>query len=314
MRRIVFVAILTGLVAAAPVAQERPIRRFTIPALITAVAFSADGKNIVAWDPAGWSSWDAETGRRTAREPVLAKACGRVATLPRSEDGRTIGASCDGRLILFDVASTKSIGEWKLGEKQTPILFTATPDGSLAAAVIAGATGTVEVSDRSGGKPIAILTTPEEVEHLAFAPGGKAIAAGGITGVRLWSLPDGRETTRVDGGSAFAYSPDGQVIAASRSRGAALVDAASGAILRELQGPATVLRFSGDGARVVGLNNQQVVVWDADTGAQRLVLKADEFIGAALSSDGLRLATLSRELRGESTGSTIAIWRVPPRE
>ena len=75
------------------------------------------------------------------------------------------------------------------------------------AAVIAGATGTVEVSDRSGGKPIARLTTAEEVEHLAFAPGGKAIATGAITGVRLWSLPDGRETAHVEGGSTFAFSP-----------------------------------------------------------------------------------------------------------
>lgn len=314
MRRSVLAATLTVLLAAVPLAQERPIRRVTIPALITSVAFAPDGRSIVAWDPAGWSTWDAESGRRTGREPVLAKACGRVATLPRSEDGRTIGVSCDGRLILFDVASTKAVGEWKLGEKQTPILFTASQDGSLAAAVIAGATGTVEVSDRSGGKPTAMLTTPDEVEHVAFAPGGKAIGTGGITGVRLWSLPDGKQTAQVEGRSTFAYSPDGQVIAVARPAGAAVLDATTGAVRRELQGPATLLRFSGDGRRLAGLNNQQVVVWDADTGAQRLVLKAEEFIAVALSADGLQLVTLSRELRGESTGSTIAIWRVPPRE
>ena len=314
MSRAVTAAILSILVGAAPSAQERPTRRFTIPALITAVAFSPDGKNVVAWDPGGWSTWDVESGRRTGREPVLAKPCGRVPTLPRSQDGRTIGASCGGRLILFDLASTKPVGEWKLGEKQTPILFTATPDGSLAAAVIAGATGTVEVSDRSGGKPIALLTTPEEVEHLAFAPGGKAIGTGSITGVRLWSLPDGKETAHVEGGSTFAYSADGQVVAMARPRGLALVEAATGTVRRELQGPSTLLRFSGDGSRLVGLTNQQVVVWDTDTGAERLVLKAEEFIGAALSGDGLRLVTLSRELRGQTVGSTIAIWRVPPRE
>lgn len=314
MVRAVTVATLTTLIAAAPAAQERPIRRFTIPALISAIAFAPDGKSVVAWDPAGWSAWDTESGRRTGREPVLAKACGRVATLPRSEDGRTIGASCDGRLVLFDAATTGTVGEWKLGPKKTPILYTATADGSLAAAVIAGATGTVEVSDRSGGKPIAVLTTPDEVEHLAFAPGGKVIGTGGISGVRLWSLPDGKETARVDGGSAFALSPDGQLVAVARSRGAVLVDAGTANVRRELLGPSTVLRFSADGARLAGVNNQQVVVWDTETGTQRLVLKADELLSAALSADGLLLATLSRELRGESTGSTIAIWRVPPRE
>jgi WD40 repeat protein len=314
MIRAVFVAILTILIVAAPAAQERPVRRINIPGLITAAGFAPDGKSIVAWDPAGWSTWDIDTGRRTGREPVLAKACGRVATLPRSEDGRTIGVTCDGRLILFDVATTRSVSEWKLGAKQTPILFTATADGSLAAAVIAGATGTVEVSDRSGGKPIAMLTTSDEVEHLAFAPGGKALGTGGISGVRLWSLPDGKETARVDGGSAFAFSPDGQLVAVERSRGAVLADVGSGVVRREAQGPSTVLRFSGDGARLAGLNNQQVVVWDTDTGNQRLVLKGDDFLSAALSPDGLLLATLSRELRGDSTGSAIAIWRVPPRE
>ena len=312
--KIVAAACLLAVLAAVPVAQERPVRRITIPALITAVAFSPDGKSVVAWDPAGWSSWDAETGRRTGREPVLAKACKRVATLPRSEDGRTIGASCDGRLVLFDVASTASVGDWKLGEKETPIVFTASPDGAWAAAVIAGATGTLQVADRSGGKPIATLTTTEEVEHASFAPGAKAIATGGIAGVRLWLLPDGKETVRIDGRSSHAFSPDGEVIAVARSRGAVLADTATGAVRRELEGPSTQLRFSGDGRRLAGLNNQQVVVWDTDTGAQRLVLRAEEFLAMALSADGLRLLTLSRELRGEATGSTIAIWRVPPRE
>jgi WD40 repeat protein len=314
MRHLTSVAVLLALLVTAISAQERPIRRITIPALITTLAFSPDGKSVIAWDPAGWSSWDAETGRRIGREPVLGKACGRVATLPRSEDGRTIGAACDGRIVLFDVATTKSAGEWKLGDGRTPILFTAAQDGSRAAVVIAGATGTLEVLDRSGGKPIAVLTTPEEVEHAAFAPGDQALATGGITGLRLWSIPDGKETARVEGGATFAYSPDGKTVALARPRGAALVDPSTGTVRRELTGPSTMLRFAGDGSRLAGLNNQQVVVWDTDTGNQRLGLKAEEFLAVALAPDGLRVATLSRELRGESTGSTIAIWRVPPRE
>ena len=304
---------LVALAAVVVPAQERPVRRINIPALITAVAFSPDGKSVIAWDPAGWSSWDAETGRRTGREPVLGKACKRIATLPRSEDGRTIGANCDGRLVIFDAATTASVGEWKLGPKDTPIVFTASPDGALAGMVIAGLTGTLQVMDRSGGT-IARLTTPEEVEQASFAPDPKLAATGGITGVRLWSLPDGKETVRIEGGSSHAFSPDGQVVAVARARGAVLADAATGSIRRELQGPSTHLRFSGDGRRVAGLNNQQVVVWDTDTGTERLRLKADEFLSMALSADGLRLLTLSRELRGESIGSTIAIWRVPPRE
>ena len=305
---------LIAAIVAVPLAQERPIRRINIPGLITTIAFAPDGKSVVAWDPAGWSSWDAESGRRTGRELVLGKACKRVATLPRSDDGRTIGAVCDGRLVMFDVATTASLGEWTPGAKETPIVFTAAPDGALAGVVIAGATGTLAVMDRSGGKPVATLSTPEEIELASFAAGARLVATGGITGVRLWSLPDAKETARIDGGSSHAFSPDGQVIAVARARGVVLADTATGSIRRELQGPSTQLRFSGDGRRIAGLNNQQVVVWDTDTGTARLVLKADEFLSVALSADGLRLLTLSRELRGETTGSTIAIWRVPPRE
>jgi WD40 repeat protein len=305
---------LTAGVIAVPFAQERPTRRITIPALITAVAFAPDGKSIVAWDPGGWSTWDAESGRQTGREPVFGKACGRMPALPRSEDGRTIGVSCGGRLVVFEMASKTALGEWKFGEKETPTLFTVASGGSLAAAVLAGATGTVQVADRSGAKPIAILRTSEEIEQLSFAPGTQLIGTGTIAGVTLWSLPDGRATARIEGGSTHTFSSDGRRVAVSRSRGAVVADTSAGAVIRELQGPSTQLRFSADGNRIAGLNNQQVVVWDTATGAQRLALKSDEFTSLALSSDGLRLVTVSREMRGEATGSTLAIWRVPPPE
>ena len=296
-------------------AQERPIRRFTVPGLVIAAAFSPDGKNVVGWDPAGAIAWDAESGRQVGRQPLLGKACGRIATLPKTEDNRTIGVVCNGRLFMFDVGSTGSLGEWKLGEKETPILFTAAPGGSYVAAVIAGATGSLQIADRSGGKPIAVLMTTDEIEHAAFAADGSRLATGSISGVRVWSLPDGKELSRLEAaGPNMALSSDGKLLAASRNRTTVLADASTGAVQRELPGLATELRFSPDGRRLATLNNQQVVVWDVATGTQRLVLKADEFLSVSFSPDGLRLVTLSRELRGESVGTTIAIWRVPPIE
>lgn len=316
MRHRSAIVILAILATALPFAQpqERPTRRITVPGLIMAVAFSPDGAQIVGWDPAGWVAWDAESGRQSGREPIVAKTCGRMPTLPRSHDGRTIGASCGGRVLIFDVSSTEAVGEWKLAEKEAPILFTAAPDGSKLAVVIAGATGSLRVIDRGGTTPVATLTTPEEVEQAAFSPNARTIATGGITGLRLWTLPDGKESGRIEGGSSFAISPDGRTVAVARSKGPVIADAATGGISRELQGPSTILRFSQDGSRLAGLNNQQVVVWDARTGDRRLVLKTEEFISVALSPDGSRVVTVSRELRGSSVGSTIAVWRVPPPE
>jgi WD40 repeat protein len=71
------------------------------------------------------------------------------------------------------------------------------------------------------------------------------------------------------------------------------------------------VRFSPDGRLLAGWTNQRVIVWDAATGAQRLVLTSDEFSGAAISPDGRQLATLSLERRGEGTSSLIAVWRLP---
>jgi uncharacterized protein with WD repeat len=71
------------------------------------------------------------------------------------------------------------------------------------------------------------------------------------------------------------------------------------------------VRWGGDGRYVIGWTNQQVIVWNAATGSQVLVLKAELFAAAAVSPDGNRLATVTTELRGEAPGSTIAVWNLP---
>lgn len=296
-------------------AQEGPVRRIRIPALIATVAFSPDGSTLTAWDPAGFSRWDAETGRQTGREPVFAKACERASVLPRSEDGRVIAVQCRDRIAFFEAATGQALGERQLREKETAALYTASPDGKAVAIVMAGAIDTVRLGDLSGGAPTEV-PIESEVEQIILGSGGARLTVGSWRGVEIREVPDGTLLRSLAGNASHALSADGRTVALVGDRGPRVFDVDSGRLGRELEGRVSQLRFSPDGGLLVGWTNQRVIVWDLATGAQRLALNAGEFrvgefVAASLAPDGRRLATVSLERRGERTASTVALWRLP---
>lgn len=303
------IALFAAIGAAPP--QDRPDRRITIPALVSAVAFAPDGETIVAWDPGGFSRWNIQRGRMTQREQVFAKACGRAAVLPRSDDGRTIGANCKGKLVLFEVATARALGEWQSAQKRIPVVFTASPDGRLVATVMAGALSTVDVADQKGAAAAPPLDNQQEVELLTFSSSASHLGVGSVGSVKLWGLPGGRLLHSINGGPAHTFHPDGSSVAAVQDGAAALFAVADGTRIRSFEGAASQLRFSSDGRWVIGWTNQQVIIWETATGKQRLVLKGHEFVGVAMSADGARIATISLERRGEAAASLVEIWRLP---
>lgn len=291
--------------------QQRPVRRVSIPALITAAAFAPDSQSITAWDPSGFSRWDMSRGRNTAREAAFRKTCERAAVIPRSDDGSVVGVTCRGKLALFEMATGRPVGEWQPREGRIPAIFTAAPDGAHIAAVMAGALTSIEVSAPKSSAT-QVLKSEQEIERLAFSPSGRELAVATVGGVQLWELPDGRLRHTIPGGPAMAFHPDGKTIALSRDGGVALVDVVSGAVTATLQGSVAQLRFGPNGGTLVGWTNQQAIVWNVASKAQRLVLKADdEFVTAAISRDGTHLATVNLERRGEASASILSIWRLP---
>lgn len=291
-------------------AQERPLRRITIPVVITAAAFSPDGKTLTAWDAGGYSTWSAETGRRVAREPIFAKSCDRALVLPRTSGGRVVGVSCKGRVQFFDAGSATPLGERILGEKETAATYTASADGKSAALVIAGETGTVRLVDLAGGPGIAV-EIGAEVERVSFPAAGTRFMVGSVRGVDVRSIPDGSLIRTIEGGPSHAVSADGRVLAIVTPDGAKLVEAVSGETMKSLEGRVSHVQFGAESTLVAGWTNQRVIVWDVATGAQRLVLTGEEFVGVAMAPDGSRLATISLTRRGEETTTTLAVWRLP---
>ena len=303
-------ACVTAAVAAGAAQTQRPIRRFTVPTLVTTVAFTPDGAAVTAWDPAGWSAWDAAAGRMKTREPVIAKACERTSVLPRSADGRVVSAQCRDRIYFFEAATGRAIGERPLAGKQTAAMYTASANGNATALVMAGATGTITIDGMAGGQATE-LPVEGEIEQISVSASGTRLTIGSIKGVELRELPGGKLLRTFDGRAVHTLSGDGRLLAIASDRGAQIYDVESGQPLREVEGRVSFLRFSPDSKRLAGWTNQRVLTWDVATGAQQLVLTSEEFADAAISPDGTRLVTLTLDRRGEGTTSIVAVWKLP---
>lgn len=305
-------AILVTLVASAAIsAQEhKPARRFSIPALVTTAVFAPDGTTLTVWDPGGWSSWDAASGNRKGREPVIGKRCERTAALPRSSDGRAVAAQCKDRLFFFDAPTGRELGERALPADDTAAMYTASANGAVAAVVKAGATNVVTVGGIMTG-PSTELQADAEVEDLSLSSSGDRLSIGTIKGVEIRELPGGKLLRTFAGRASHALTGDGRLVAVASDNGAQIFEVESGNRVAAVEGRVSSLRFSPDGKRLVGWTNQRVIAWDAVTGAQQLVLKSDEFVDASISPDGGRLVTVSLDRRGDATSSVLAVWRLP---
>ena len=309
------IAFFLGFVTASAVAvsatqDQRPIRRFSVPALVTTAVFAPDGATITLWDPGGWSSWDAASGNRKGREPVIGKGCERTSALPRSTDGRVVAAQCKDRIFFFDAATGRALGERQATEKQTAAMYTASADASVIAIVRAGTTNSVSVGGIAPG-PTTDFQVDGEIEQLSLSSSGHRLTIGTIKGVEVRELPGGKVLRTLAGRASHALTVDGRLVAIASDRGAQIVDLDSGERVAQTEGRMSSLRFSPDAKRLIGWTNQQVIAWDTTTGAQQLVLKSDEFVDAAVSPDGTRLVTVSLDRRGDGTTSVVAVWKLP---
>jgi WD40 repeat protein/serine/threonine protein kinase len=306
---------------------------------VTSVAFSPDGTRIVTGvgsnnAPFQAKVWDAGTGmllfdlksRSGNIQGFNGIAATSVAFSPDSK--RIVTASGDSMARIWDATTGALQLELKVPAADGDVNCAEfSPDGKqFATCYGAGGAGIVRLSDTRTGKTILEWRADKSsIAGLMFSPDGSRIFTAGQV-VKVWESQTGKLLLEAKGtrgrSVSLAFSPDGKRIVVGQSDGTAqVIDAGTGAVLRELKGRTRSanwaqltttgvlsVAFSPDGSRIVtggttGRGDGVASVWDARTGAELLELKGHNgfVMGAAFSPDGERIIT-------GSTDGTAKVW------
>jgi WD40 repeat protein len=248
------------------------------------VAFSGDGKSLVSGDKGGVARvWDVENGKERFE---VACGSGWVSCAALSPDGAVLAAEAGGSqaLRLYDVARGEPLSPAAgHGSRVDSLAFS--PDGKTTATGSRSCPdGVVRLWDATTAKERRVLRLGDGgIYGVAFAPGGRTLAAGGGHTVRLWDPASGEEKNALQTEflECVALAPDGKSLAVGESwsdpaagagRRVRIWDAALGRKLTEIPGQdrrLSSLSFSPDG-RLLAAAAGDACVWATTTGKRRL--------------------------------------------
>jgi serine/threonine protein kinase/WD40 repeat protein len=188
-----------------------------------------------------------------AQRGVACSADGRVMVSAQPWGGLVWHSDQPGKLIpLKEHPDTRSIA--------------VSPDGNWVVTASWNGRGAKVWEARTGQQVKELL--PEEGQiAVCFSPNGKWLATSAWGRLRLWAVPSLHEQLRI-GGLAFAFSPDGRLLAVESEQGAVrLLAPDTGQEYARLEGPnqgrALWVAFSPDSAQLVVNGERQVLhLWD----------------------------------------------------
>jgi tricorn protease-like protein len=152
------------------------------------------------------------------------------------------------------------------------------------------------------GKELYTLNGHEgQIACVAFSPDAKVLASGGRDKViKFWDVATGKELRTLTGHTervaSLAFSPDGKtLVSGSWDKTIKMWDAGTGEELRTLTGLGgrRCVVFSSDGRSLVSDDDRTVIVWDFDSGKERVALKGHlaSVFALSLTPDGKILAS-----------------------
>jgi WD40 repeat protein len=238
---------------------------------IPALVWHPDGQRLYS---AGWDTtarvWDVRTC-----EPIilLNSHASQVHTLALSADGRLLACADSANAIhLWDTATNRTRTVLRDNPGETRCLAVSADGGQLA---WGGSDRIVHLWDAREGVVSERASDPVQARtSLAISPDGSRLySLGAGTDLRIWQIDSGQRTVFLEGAPtlhAFAVSPDGRWIAASRAEGApslatlGLYSAADGkrqAILEGQAAPITALAFPPESNLLAAGGTQSGDVW-----------------------------------------------------
>ena len=283
------------------------------------VAFSPDGRALIATGAAGVRRWDLRSGTPLAPpdQPSNAALPANPERAALSPDGKTrVTAEADGTFRVRDVATRAIRASWKaLGCESLAF----SPDGRLIAS--GHREGDIVLWEAKSGRTLGLLKGHRgAVSGVAFAPDGRSVGSSGADHtVKLWDLTTRRQTARAtlqgDLGCVWsvAYAPDGRTLAVAEGPNdspgtVTLWDVATRRLKATLEGHERAVFsvvYSPDGKTLASAGGDgSIRLWNAETGESRYELSGlGGVTELAFSPDGSLLASA-----GE--GKFVTLWDV----
>ena len=244
---------------------------FASDALIGSVVFRPDGRILIGGNADGTVSlWDTDKQELIATSPPAHSQA--IVDVELSEDGKllaTLGQDQVIRLWSFDSTYPLAKERQVVGRLAKGVAFSR--DGKHLAA--GDDSGVVQVWGLNTSKALIVFRGHEhQVWAVAFSPDRRLLASGDRSGqIRLWNLENGTLQQTIAAHDRAIWS----------------------------------LGFRSDGKHLVSASDEQISIWETETGALISTLRQEggQYTRAALSPDGALIAVTSSD-------GTVKVWNL----
>jgi WD40 repeat protein len=278
---------------------------------IWAVAFSPDGRRVIAGGEGGISAWSPDDGKEVLPRPEAHE--GRVTSVAFSSDGtRALSGSAGKTFRLWEVGSGRTLTNFADTGEIDSVAFV--PQSQRVASI--GRSSPVRLWDARTGMVVDQLgAEPTTAYALAISPDGRqALFERPGHVLSLWDIPGKREVRALKGHTwhvyALAFAPNGKVAASGGGDNTIrLWDLEKGEEVGRIDQhikPVQGLVFTHDGRLVSCSDDQTVRVWDAVT--------LEELCRFEGHTNAVRSVALSPDEAWVVSGSidkSLRLWRLP---